>query len=232
MKADRTEARWCVVFDLDDTLFKEIDFVFSGYRHIAEELKKQGGQDLYPEMLALHEQKKMVFRVIAEKYQTNHSESDFLQISRGHFPDIKLIPGSLQLLTWLQSEGVPMGLLTDGRSVTQRNKIKALGLDCFISDFVISEEFGSQKPSPENYLHFSKPRPEFHCVYVGDNFKKDFVTPNQLGWLTMALRDDGRNIHPQANTQVDSDHAPGMILDSFDEIRQALEVFFRKNQCD
>jgi len=226
MQADRTNIRWGVVFDLDDTLFKEIDFVFSGYRHIATELQKQVGHDIYPEMLALHEQKKMVFQVIAEKYQTSQSESDFLQISRTHFPDIELVPGATQLLTWLKAQGVYLGLLTDGRSVTQRNKIKALGLDRFINDFVISEEFGSRKPAPENYLHFSEPRPGFRCVYVGDNFEKDFVTPNRLGWHTIALRDDGRNIHPQASAQVESDHAPRMILDSFGEIRKTLPKLF------
>jgi putative hydrolase of the HAD superfamily len=33
--------------------------------------------------------------------------------------------------------------------------------------------------------------------YVGDNTSKDFVAPNRLGWTTICLLDDGRNIHKQ-----------------------------------
>lgn len=31
----------------------------------------------------------------------------------------------------------------------------------------------------------------------GDNLRKDFITPNKLGWKTICLLDDGRNIHRQ-----------------------------------
>ncbi|WP_368336625.1 hypothetical protein [Parabacteroides merdae] len=34
-------------------------------------------------------------------------------------------------------------------------------------------------------------------VYIGDNLRKDFITPNKLGWKTICLLDDGRNIHRQ-----------------------------------
>ena len=36
-----------------------------------------------------------------------------------------------------------------------------------------------------------------NLTYVGDNLKKDFIAPNMLGWLTVCLKDDGRNIHRQ-----------------------------------
>ena len=34
-------------------------------------------------------------------------------------------------------------------------------------------------------------------MYVGDNTEKDFFAPNQLGWKTVCILNDGRNIHQQ-----------------------------------
>jgi putative hydrolase of the HAD superfamily len=39
--------------------------------------------------------------------------------------------------------------------------------------------------------------PSCTYYYIGDNPAKDFVAPNRLGWNTVCLLDDGRNIHPQ-----------------------------------
>ena len=100
----------------------------------------------------------------------------------------------------LKNQGVRIGLITDGCSVQQRNKIEALGLRRWIEeeDIIISEEFGSGKPALANFEYFMKRYPECHdFTYVGDNLKKDFIAPNALGWQTVCLKDDGRNIHRQ-----------------------------------
>jgi putative hydrolase of the HAD superfamily len=39
--------------------------------------------------------------------------------------------------------------------------------------------------------------PSSAYYYIGDNPAKDFQAPNHLGWTTICLLDDGRNIHPQ-----------------------------------
>ena len=91
-----------------------------------------------------------------------------------------------------------MGILTDGRSISQRNKIRALGLESWINKIVVSEEFGSAKPDERNFRHFHKVFPQHRSfAYIGDNPAKDFVTPNRLGWSTICLVDQGKNIHPQ-----------------------------------
>ena len=82
----------------------------------------------------------------------------------------------------------------------QRNKIVAFDLGRWIDekDMVISEEFGSEKSALANFEYFMKRFPECHdFTYVGDNLKKDFIASNALGWLTVCLKDDGRNIHRQ-----------------------------------
>ena len=54
------------------------------------------------------------------------------------------------MLEHMQAMGIPMFIITDGRSFTQRNKIRALGLYDFIpwNNIFISEEMGCEKTNP------------------------------------------------------------------------------------
>lgn len=108
------------------------------------------------------------------------------------------------------------------RSVQQRNKIEALDLCRWINDkdIVISEEFGSEKPALSNYAYFMERYPECHdFTYVGDNLKKDFIAPNALGWLTVCLKDDGRNIHRQDFLSLAEEAVPKWLIGNLMEIR-------------
>ena len=141
--------------------------------------------------------------------------SQYLQIYRMHKPNIRLSKSAVSALNSLKSPECIIGLITDGRSVQQRNKVEALGLNRWIidEDFLISEEFGSEKPTSANYEYFMKRYPESdEFMYVGDNLKKDFIAPNALGWQTVCLKDDGRNIHKQDFTSVSTKAMPKMII--------------------
>ena len=101
------------------------------------------------------------------------------------------------------ARGETLGLITDGRSNTQRAKIKALGLERFIEprNILVSGETGFDKTHREPFDMIMMRNPaERRYVYVGDNSAKDFIWPNKLGWLTVQLDDaDGVNIHPQSS---------------------------------
>lgn len=199
-----------ICFDLDDTFYKEIDYLKSAYREIAEYAAGQctGCSDsvnilavkAYDRMLDAYREGQNAFEELNMFLDLELPISDYLYIYRNHKPKIVLPEDAVRTLDALKAEGVRIGLITDGRSVQQRNKIEALGLSRWIDekDMVISEEFGSEKPSLANYEYFMKRYPECHdFTYVGDNLKKDFIAPNILGWTTICLKDDGRNIHRQ-----------------------------------
>ena len=199
-----------ICFDLDDTLYKEIDYLKSAYREIAEYAAGHchGCSDpvsvlslkAYEVMLAAYHEGKNTFEKLNKFLALELPIGDYLYIYRNHKPKIVLMEDVVQMLDALKTEGVRTGLITDGRSVQQRNKIEALSLGRWIddADIVISEEFGSEKPALENYAYFMKRYPECHdFTYVGDNPRKDFIAPNALGWMTICLKDDGRNIQKQ-----------------------------------
>ncbi len=198
----------CVVFDLDDTLYKEIDYLKSAYRFIAEKLQTEHcpAENLYRVMLDAYDNGLNAFSVVKSVWNIDAQIETLLHWYRTHVPNIALPKDSKNLLDYLLDKDIPIGILTDGRSITQRNKIKVLGLNRYIleQNVVISEEFGSEKPDEKNYRYFESQYPEIdYFIYVGDNPHKDFITPNRLGWKTVGLLDDGRNIHKQeaSNTE-------------------------------
>ncbi len=205
------------VFDLDDTLYKEVDFLKSAYRHIAAKLEKQIGKNISTEMIDLWYAGESVFDVIKEKYTFEEDMSNLVSEYRFHKPDISLSSGALALIKALRERKVSIGLMTDGRSKSQRNKLSALGIEKYFHEILISEEFGSEKPNPQNFQHFMQFAEADKCIYIGDNFKKDFISPNKLGWQTIGLLDDGNNIHKQDLT-LGKEYLPQHLINSLQEI--------------
>lgn len=189
-----------VAFDLDDTLYKEIDFLKSAYREIARKVEAETSlHGVYDNMMQVYQSEEDVFQNLVDQTRGAVSKDELLEMYRNHIPDIHLNEDAKACLESLYKAGVPMGIITDGRSYTQRNKIKALGLEKWILDenWIISEEIGSEKPDQKNYLVVEHKYPGYECIYVGNNPKKDFKGANEIGWLTICLLDSGDEIHPQ-----------------------------------
>ena len=221
-----------ICFDLDDTLYKEIDYLKSAYREIAGYAAEHChgcsapvsvlAHKAYEVMLAAYREGDNAFEALNRFLGLNLPASDYLYIYRNHKPKIALSEDVVRMLDTLKVKGVRIGLITDGHSVQQRNKIEALGLSRWMNDedMVISEEFGSEKPALANYTYFMERYPECHdFTYVGDNLKKDFIAPNALGWLTVCLKDDGRNIHKQDFMYLAEEAVPKRLIGNLMEIR-------------
>lgn len=191
-----------VCFDLDDTLYKEKDYLKSAFKEIAARIARTGNGDFeknFHILLDAFERGNFPFQEINTRLNIEIPTERYIEIYRKHKPDIHLSTDILETLSVLKKRGCVLGLISDGRSVSQRNKIAALGLGQFFTDdnIVISGEFGSEKPSERNYLFFSEKYKNGRFTYIGDNLTKDFVTPNRLGWTTICLLDNGQNIHKQ-----------------------------------
>jgi putative hydrolase of the HAD superfamily len=201
-----------IVFDLDDTLYKEIDFLKSGYKAICEYLKL----DIYDDMISLYFDNRNVFEVIIYKYNIQISREKLLEIYREHKPNIQLEIEIENVFKYLKRKGYLIGIVTDGRSISQRNKIEALGLTNFLDKIIISEEIGSEKPSLLNFLPFHEYKADIYS-YIADNINKDFFGPNQLGWQTIQLLDNGQNIKRES-LQLSNNHEPKFIIENIIDI--------------
>lgn len=189
-----------VAFDLDDTLYKEIDFLRSAYREMALKVEAETNlSNVYENMMQDYYGRNDVFQNLVNQMSGLITKDILLETYRNHIPDISLNHDAKACLESLYKAGIPMGIITDGRSLTQRNKMKALGLERWISEenWIISEEINSEKPNHQNYLVVEEKFPDYHYIYVGNNPKKDFKGANELGWMTICLLDSGEEIHPQ-----------------------------------
>uniref|UniRef100_UPI004057828D HAD family hydrolase n=1 Tax=Agathobacter sp. TaxID=2021311 RepID=UPI004057828D len=172
-----------VIFDLDDTLYSEKDYVRSGYKAVGEYL---GETSLKDELWKYFEEgKKAIDEILQEKGLIQEKEN-CLKVYRNHMPDIELYDGVKEIIKQLIGSEKKVGIITDGRVQGQRNKITALGLDKLIKDIIITDELGGEqfrKPNPIAFeiIQHRWRIPFQKLVYIGDNLKKDFQAPKQLG---------------------------------------------------
>src|SRR5699024_9403983 len=184
-----------IVFDLDDTLIQEVHYLKSAYKEISRHVNETASPSLYQQMISWYEQGENVFHKIIEQYP-QYAIEDLLSLYRQHFPSLQLNDGALDLLEYCQRKSYRLGLVTDGRSLTQRNKLKAVDIESFFDKIVVSEEFGSTKPDLKNFQAFMG-RDDFDYYYIANDTKKDFIAPNQLKWISICLLDQVEDIHQQ-----------------------------------
>ncbi len=186
-----------VVFDLDDTLYAERDYVRSGYRAVARRLRQTlARDDAFDDWLWRRfeaGQAGGAFDALNEHFQLGldaRAITELVGAYRNHKPDIHPRPGAVELLGRLRSR-CRLGLLSDGFLPAQHLKLDALGLAPMLDAVVMTEEMGRQcwKPAPDGFeaIRAMLGVPHESCVYVGDNPAKDFVAPNRLGWRSVQL---------------------------------------------
>jgi len=187
-----------IIFDLDDTLYPEVHYLKSAYKEIAALLTKSEPDKLERSMFNDYLLGKDVFSILVSSYpQSIYNKSDLIKIYRSHIPEIRLVENADLFIEFLRKNNIPLGIITDGRSITQRNKIQSLGLTDMLKEVVISEEFGTEKPNENNFKYFEKKFPDKQFTYIADNTKKDFVIPGKLGWQMVCVLNNGRNVHSQ-----------------------------------
>jgi putative hydrolase of the HAD superfamily len=187
-----------VLFDLDDTLYPERDYVRSGFQAIAKHLadSQKDVDSLYSLLEQAFEQgpRDKVFNTVLKLWGRHDSEQvirELVNIYRNHLPNLKLDQQVSAILSRLKQQ-FKLGLLSDGFLPAQKLKVQALQLQDSFDHIIYTEELGRDfwKPSPQAFIIMSDtlavPPPQ--CVYVADNPAKDFVAPNQLGWQTVQLK--------------------------------------------
>ena len=182
-----------VIFDLDDTLYLEKDYVKSGYNLIAK---------AFPEVVNMSEKLWQVFLrggkaidevLLSEGLLTEENKQKCLKIYRNQIPNINLDSAVINLLSGLKEKGYKLGIITDGRPEGQRAKIKSLDLERYVDQIIVTDELGGEimrKPNEKAFVLICEKLGVNYenAVYVGDNPKKDFIAPEKLGMRSILFR--------------------------------------------
>ena len=175
-----------VIFDLDDTLYSEKEYIRSGYKAIAEAFPEFQG--IEKRMWNAFEQRLNAIDVALNEmgiYEQAIAQK-CVNIYRGHIPKITLYEGVVEMLQELKAKSKIIGIITDGRPDGQRKKIEALSLKNMVDRIIITDELGGLEYRKPNETAF-KIMQEFYqvpfckMVYIGDNKNKDFIAPKKLG---------------------------------------------------
>jgi putative hydrolase of the HAD superfamily len=203
-----------IIFDLDDTLYLERDYAFSGFLAVATAFEAR-----------LDAAGKIVVRM-NELFDSSHRSHVFDQLLReigipadpalvgamietyrSHSPAISLSGDAERALTRLAGR-FRLGLITDGFSIAQWNKIDALKLRNRLDAILVTSDLRDSdcigRAYAGRFTNYGKPcplafelmaekfeaRPD-RCVYIADNAVKDFIAPRSLGWRTIQIQPEG-----------------------------------------
>ncbi|MEI6126003.1 MAG: HAD family hydrolase [Pseudomonadota bacterium] len=219
------------VFDLDDTLYPEKQFVESGLHAVSAYLQASGmtAADLFPQLWQKFSggRQGTIFNEALSDAGIAYDAgiiNKLVQVYRSHTPEIHLYPDALFLLQHLQGRK-KIGLLSDGYAETQKNKVTALGAEVYFDSIVFTDALGREfwKPHPAGFNkimgRFSAAGHE--CLYVGDNPEKDFYGARKLGWKTIQVkRTDG--IY-NGRESLSDEHRADSMVQSLYEIAVRIE---------
>ena len=225
---EELDAELCVVFDVDDTLFLEREYVRSGFNSVGEWVRDNLGYSGFAEEAWALFGAGRRGHIFDEVLEARGLGADvevigrMVQIYRLHRPAITLLDDARRCLETLVGK-VPIAVVTDGPSASQRAKVGALGLARWTDVIVYTDELGAGLGKPHTagfeLVEAMSGRRSDQCVYVADNPLKDFGGPARLGWRTVRLRRSG-SLHERVDSRqdvefewTDLDILPGWILD-------------------
>ncbi len=188
-----------VAFDMDDTLYPERAFVFSGYRAVSEAVEAELGFPVYDELVQLFESGRRgdLFTSVLTRHRDRVEEryvKSLVAVYRAHSPTISPFPEAESVLSAIRKR-YRTALISDGIQEVQHRKLDALGLRPHFEAVVMTGELGREfwKPHPlpfEDCARRLAVAPA-QMVYVGDNPAKDFVAARGLGLKTIRVRRPG-----------------------------------------
>ena len=196
-----------ILFDLDDTLFDNSGAEIKAAKRFYE--KNQGldhfaGPDDFVEKwrvttetylqmfiegwLSFQEQRRHRLKdIFRQSFSEGEADALFKQYLELYEDNWELFTDVLPCLERLASWS--LGIITNGNSSQQRQKLNELGIsDCF-DIIIVSEDVGVSKPDPQIFRHACKTagnKPS-DCFYVGDKLETDALAASAAGltgiWL-------------------------------------------------
>jgi putative hydrolase of the HAD superfamily len=165
------------IFDLDNTLYNENDFLIRTYRKFAYNLRMNVACDsaMLFDWLCIRYQlknRKDIFQELIEMFNISLDQNQLLDIYRASFTTDRLHTYNFvpQLFEKLLSNGKTIMILTNGYPPQQRIKITSLGLDISDIHIIYANEI-APKPSPilAEYLMTQIPTHSNGVVFIGDS---------------------------------------------------------------
>ncbi len=222
-----------ILFDLDDTLYEEKQFVKSGFKEVTkfinnkfnidEKIFYKISTDVFNEGIRGN-----IFDIVLGRFNINFDDntiSSMVKIYREHNPKIKLDKDIRSLLIKLR--GIySLGIITDGYYEVQKKKVQVLKLEELFDSIIYTDRYGREfwKPNLFGYelaLKDLQISPE-ETVYIGDNPYKDFIGAKKVGISTVRVLFKGREY---SKVRLDKEYEADYEVEKLNEIMNLLKKF-------
>lgn len=199
MVAHRPVRLQAVLFDLDDTLYPQSDYLAGAWQAVAETAAPGAGRSVEAIRDALErvaslgsDRGRIIDRALEQLGVVAPIVEPLVEVFRSYAPDrLEPYPGVVSGLASLRRV-VPVGLVSDGDVGIQRAKLHALDLEEAFDVVVFSDGLGRahRKPDPEPFriaLATLGVAAE-ESVYIGDRPDKDVVGATAAGLGAVRVR--------------------------------------------
>ena len=132
---------------------------------------------------------------------------------------VRLIDGTLELIHYLKSKDIKIGVLTNGIFIDQTSKLIKLKLDNFVDYLVTSDMCAAEKPNSKifEYLLSKMNVSPNQTLMIGDDMVADIKGAHDIGMKTIYLKNGRlRNV----NTEIIK---PDYIKTNYKEILQLVK---------
>ena len=185
-----------LIFDLDDTLYEEINFVKGGLRAVSIFLSpklNEKAELIYKDLFEILEKngRGQIFDIFLKNKNkiSKNLIKQCIRKYRYHQTNIDLKKSALDFLKGYKSK--PLYLVTDGNKNVQQHKIHSLNVENYFKKIYITHRYGIKNAKPSLYC-FRKIKKQEKCswsdlVYIGDNPHKDFVSLKKVNAKTIRV---------------------------------------------
>lgn len=156
------------------------------------------------------------FRWMKEHYPVGdmNTESYGILMRHGQADHVCLYPDTMNTLLQLKERGYVLGIISDGESQTQHQKVDQSGVAKLMSAVIVSDDIGFKKP---DFRIFRACLDQLHaeaeeCAYVGDIYSKDVLGAVKAGMMPVWMNTYG-NTSSRMNVTVI--HHLSELLDLF-----------------
>ncbi|MCC7554035.1 MAG: TIGR02253 family HAD-type hydrolase [Methanobacteriaceae archaeon] len=222
-----------VFFDIDDTLLDTSNFALMA-RKAAINLMVENGLPLQKEDAYI-----LLKEIIAEKgsnYEKHFNiltkrvlgKEDPLLIAMGmityhnvKFSLLRPFPQTNDILIYLKSKGYRLGVISNGITIKQWEKLVRLNLYPFFDEVTTSGEVGYEKPSPyifEEALKRMKGNPE-KCIMIGNKFEEDVMGAVNAGMNAILVNS---KITKEEKEKIKNENLDIKIINNIKEVSNIL----------
>ncbi|ADP77025.1 HAD superfamily (subfamily IA) hydrolase, TIGR02253 [Methanothermus fervidus DSM 2088] len=140
------------------------------------------------------------------------------------FAHLKPFPETIPTLLYLKCKGYKIGVISNGLTIKQWEKLIRLGIHHFFDVVVTSEEVGVEKPEPgifKEALKRIKSKAE-EAVMVGDKLKEDILGAVKVGMSAVLIGDISEKEKEYLKKLENKTNKKIYVISKLDELKEIL----------